>query len=125
MSFGLSNVPVTFQRVIQFVLCWLTWDKVLAYIDDVIILGKDFEDNLKNLQLTCQRFKKYNLKLKPIKYSLFHTQTLFLCRVVGCDGLSVNPEYVQRVKSWPVPKSLKNSFVRFCKLPSETHTRFC
>ena len=40
-------MPATFQRVIQFVLRGLTWDKVLAYIDDVIILGKNFEDHLK------------------------------------------------------------------------------
>ena len=107
MAFGLCNAPATFQRVIQFVLRGLTWDKVLAYIDDVIILGKDFEDHLKNLQLTFERFRKHNLKLKPKKCSLFHTQTLFLGRVVSSDGVSVNPENVQRVKSWPVPKSVK------------------
>ena len=38
---------------------------------------------------------------------MFHTQTLFLGRVVSSDGVSVNPENVQRVKSWPVPKSVK------------------
>ena len=107
MAFGLCNAPATFQRVIQFVLRGLTWDKVLAYIDDVIILGKDFEDHLKNLQLTFERFRKHNLKLKPKKCSLFHTQTLFLGRVVSSDGVSVNPENVQHVKSWPVPKSVK------------------
>ena len=78
MAFGLCNVPATFQRVIQFVLRGLTWDKVLTYIDDVIILGKDFEDHLKNLQLTFKRFRKHSLKLKPKKCSLFYTQTLFL-----------------------------------------------
>ena len=67
MAFGLCNAPATFQRVIQFVLRGLTWDKVLAYIDDVIILGKDFENHLKNLQLTFERFRKHNLKLKPKK----------------------------------------------------------
>ena len=100
-------MPAPFQRVIQFVLHGLTWDKVLAYINDVIILGKDFEDHLKNLQLTYERFRKHNLKLKPKKCSLFHTETLFLGRVVSSDGVSVNPENVQRVKSWSVPKLVK------------------
>ena len=38
---------------------------------------------------------------------MFHTQTLFLGRVVSSEGVSVNPENVQRVKSWPVLKSVK------------------
>ena len=79
----------------------------MGYIDDVIILGKDFEDHLKNLQLTFERFRKHNLKLKPKKCGLFHTQTLFLGRVVSSDGVSINLENVQHVKSWPVPKSVK------------------
>ena len=57
---------MTFQRVIQFELRELTWDKVLAYIDDVIILGKDFEEHLKNLELTFERFRKHNLKLDKL-----------------------------------------------------------
>ena len=41
MAFGLCNAAATFQRVIQFVLHRLTY--ILAFLDDVIILGKDFE----------------------------------------------------------------------------------
>ena len=65
MAFGLCNTLATFQKVIQFVLRGLTWSKLLSYLDDVIILGKDFEDHLINLEMTLTRFRKYNLKLKP------------------------------------------------------------
>ena len=37
MALGLCNAPATFQCAIQFVLCGLTWDKLLAFLDDVII----------------------------------------------------------------------------------------
>ena len=107
MAFGLCNAPATFQRVIQFVLRGLTWSKVLAYIDDVIILGKNFHDHLDNLKLTFERFRKYNLKLKPKKCSLFHSETLFLGRVVSSKGVSINPENIEKVKTWPVPKSVR------------------
>ena len=108
MAFGLCNAPATFQRVIQFVLRGLTWRKILAYLDDVIILGKNFEDHLVNLRLTFERFRKYNLKLKPKKCSLYHTETLFLGRVVSPEGVSVNPDNVRRIKTWPVPKCVKD-----------------
>ena len=115
MAFGLCNAPATFQRVIQFVLRGLTWDKILAYIDDVIVLGKSFEDHLNNLQLTFERFRKYNLKLKPKKCNLFHTETVFLGRKVSAEGVSVNPENLEKVQNWPIPKSVKDveSFLGF------------
>ena len=108
MAFGLCNAPATFQRVIQFVLRGLTWTKLLSYLDDVIILGNDFEDHLSNLEMTLTRFRKYNLKLKPKKCSLFQTETLFLGRIVSAGGVAVNPENVRKVRDWPVPKSVKD-----------------
>ena len=68
MAFGLCNAPATFQRVIQFVLRGLTWNKILAYLDDVVVLGRDFHDHLANLEL-----KKCNL---------FNTETLFFGKIV-------------------------------------------
>ena len=98
MAFGLCNAPATFQRVIQFVLRGLTWGKILAYIDDVIVPGKIFKDHLNNLSLTFERFRKYNLKLKPKKCNLFHTETVFLGRKVSAEGVSVNPKNIDKVK---------------------------
>ena len=107
MAFGLCNVPATFQRMIQFVLRGLTWDKVLAYLDDVVVLGKDFQDHMENLRKTLERFRKYNLKLKPKKCSLFHTETIFLRRVVSAAGVAINPGNIEKVKTWPIPTSVK------------------
>ena len=50
MSMGLCNVPSTFQRAMDLVLRGLTWKTVLAFLDDVLVLGQDFEDHLKNLR---------------------------------------------------------------------------
>jgi hypothetical protein len=77
MGFGLCNAPATFQRVIQLVLRGLTWKQVLAYLDDVIVLGSDFQNHLGNLKLTLDRFRKYNLKLKPKKCCLFRKEVKF------------------------------------------------
>jgi len=67
LSFGLCNSPGFFQRMIQLILTGLTWKECLAYLDDVIVLGKDFKDHLNNLKKVLQRFKDNNLKLKPSK----------------------------------------------------------
>ena len=62
----LCNAPATFQGAINLVLTGLNWKKVLAYLDDVIVMGSNFIDELQNLRLVLHRFRKYNLKLKPM-----------------------------------------------------------
>ena len=50
LGFGLCNAPASFQRAMYLVLAGLTWESVLAYIDDLVIIGRDFWDHYKNLQ---------------------------------------------------------------------------
>ena len=47
MPFGLCNAPATFQRLMNLVLAGLQWSSCLVYLDDIIILGRDFEEHLK------------------------------------------------------------------------------
>ena len=71
MPFGLANAPATFQRIVELVLSGLLWKKAVAYLDDVTILGTDFESALNNLREVLGRFAEHNLKLKPKKCHLF------------------------------------------------------
>ena len=105
MAFGLCNAPATFQRMIQTVLEGLLWWSVLAYIDDVIVLGPSFADHLKNLEIVLRRFRRFNLKLKPKKCHLFRRQVKFLGRVVSQDGIAMDPAKIQKIVDWPTPTS--------------------
>jgi hypothetical protein len=40
MSFGLCNAPGTYARVMHLVLRGLTWNIVLAFLDDILVMGK-------------------------------------------------------------------------------------
>ena len=83
MPFGLCNAPSTFQRVVQFIFAGMLWKEVLAYLDDIFILGKSFKGHLTNIRKALLRLRKYNLKLKPRKCVLFQTEVPFLGRLVG------------------------------------------
>ena len=48
MGFGLCNAPATFRQATQKVLEGLLWDIALVYLDDVIVVGRDFEEHLSN-----------------------------------------------------------------------------
>lgn len=107
MPFGLCNAPSTFQRGMELVLRRLQWVTLLIYLDDVIITGKTFKEHLNNLGEVLSRFRKFGLKLKPTKCSLYREEVLFLGHVVGKDGVRTNPSLVQDVEKWPVPQNLK------------------
>ena len=49
MLFDLCNMPATFQHLTDLVLAGLRWLACLVYIDDIIIMGRTFEDHLHNL----------------------------------------------------------------------------
>ncbi len=105
MAQGLCNAPATFQRVMHLVMRGLTWDRVLVYLDDVIVLGRSFEESLENLELVLMRFKAHNLKLKPKKCALFCTEVRFLGRQVSRNGVAVTTDHVKCVQDWPHPKN--------------------
>lgn len=115
MPFGLCNSPATFSRVMQLVLQGLSWKDCLAYLDDAVVLGTDFDEHLCNLSKVLSRFEKYNLKLKPKKCQLFQKEVQFLGKVVNAHGISVNPESIAAVAKWSTPKNKKDlqSFLGF------------
>ena len=46
MPFGLCNAPSTFARLMELVLKGLHWKICLIYLDDVIVMGRTFEEGL-------------------------------------------------------------------------------
>ena len=115
MAFGLTGAPATFQRAMHLVLKGLTWSIVLAYLDDLVLLGKTVQNHLNNLREVFQRFRQYKLKLKPKKCQLFQTEIKFLGKQVSGDGLSVDPDKTKAVSDWPIPRNVRDveSFLGF------------
>ena len=65
MPFGLTNVPSTFQRLMEAVLVGLTWVQCLVYLDDIIVFSATIEEHLRRLKTVFNRLKAAWLKLKP------------------------------------------------------------
>lgn len=103
MPFGLCNAPSIFQRLMGLVLAGLTWESCLAYLDDVMVFGRTFDEHLERLQSVFERFRGAGLKLKPKKCRLCRREVTFLGHVVKQDGVAADPEKTERVASWPVP----------------------
>ncbi|MEX1352305.1 MAG: reverse transcriptase domain-containing protein, partial [Desulfobacterales bacterium] len=90
MGFGLCNAPATFSRVINLILRGLNWKTVLAFLDDILVLGKSFDDHVQNLSEVFEKLRVHGLKLKPKKCELFQKQVEFLGRVVSENGIEMS-----------------------------------
>ena len=105
MPFGLCNAPATFQRAMQHVLKGLLWKDALAFMDDVMSLGVDFGHALTNIRKVLERFREHGLKLKPRKCAFLQTEVIFLGHKVSEDGIAVNPEHIEAIAKWKIPKT--------------------
>ena len=47
------------------------------------------------------------IKIQPCKTKLFQSEVEYLGHRISKGGVSMIPEYVQKIKDWPVPKSGK------------------
>ena len=103
MPFGLCNAPATFQQLMDLVLAGLQWSSCLVYLDDIIIVGRTFEEHLQNLQAVLIRLREAGLKLKPQKCALCLPQVEFLGHVVSAQGVSTDPRKTEKVRNWPIP----------------------
>jgi hypothetical protein len=68
----------------------LMYNCLFAYIDDVLVYSRTFEDHIRDCKSTLQRMRKHNLKLKPSKCYWFQssvTYTWDLRLVVMVSGL--------------------------------------
>ena len=50
IPFGLCNAPSTFERLMALVLKGRHWKICLIYLDDVIVIGRTFEEELERLK---------------------------------------------------------------------------
>lgn len=105
MPFGLCNAPATFERLMEQVLSGLPSTVALLYLDDILVPGKTFEKQVENLQSVFIRLRMANLKLNAEKCCLLRKEVKYLGHIVGCKGISPDPEKVQAVLDWPVPEN--------------------
>ena len=107
LPMGLANSPATFQRCMAQVLKGLIPDTCLAYLDDIIVFGDDYEETMKNLELVFDRLRQANLKLKPKKCRIFQSRVSYLGHIVSQNGIQTDPTKVEAIKDWPTPTDVK------------------
>ena len=103
MPFGLCNTPATFQRLMEAVLVGLAREKCVIYLDDILVMGKTFQEHLENLAQVLSRLRQAGLRFKPKKCHLAKRRVCYLGYVVSREGISADPSKVEVVKNFATP----------------------
>ena len=107
LSFGLKNAPAVFQRIMQEILSDVPHDKVLIYLDDVLIIEDSFDKHKELLEKVFTKLKERGVKVNLKKSELFQTQVEYLGHLVGINGISKSPKFIDEIKNYPKPNTVE------------------
>ncbi|GFT28008.1 retrovirus-related Pol polyprotein from transposon opus [Nephila pilipes] len=98
------------------VLRGLSPEACLIYLNDKIIVGRDFEEQLNSLRKVLEKLKQANLKLNPAKCNLFRREVSYLGYIISAEGVRTDPRKVAAVKEWSQPRNVHElrSFLGLC-----------
>ena len=78
MPLGLTNVPATFQHLMESCLGDYHLKYYIIYLDDIIIFSKTPEEHIARLQKVFQKLDEAGLHLKPNKCEFFKDRLEYL-----------------------------------------------
>ncbi|XP_017479034.1 PREDICTED: uncharacterized protein K02A2.6-like [Rhagoletis zephyria] len=95
--------PGLFQKYMDNLLAGVKGVK--AYLDDIIISGKDENDHFRNLEVVLKKLEGANLTVNKANCSFARQKIDFLGYNISHKGISPNEEKVRAIKQAPTPKN--------------------
>jgi len=98
LPFGFCESPAEFQkRLVQILQPLIRSDRILVYIDDVLIPSVTVEQNLQILREVLLRLKNYRFELNYKKCQFLRKSVEFLGYVVSGDGITLSGRHVEAI----------------------------
>ena len=100
--FGLTNAPSVFQQAMHSVLRGLIGKICLAYLDDIIVIGKTAEEHAANLDQVLKRLSEHKFYCNVDKCQFALTEIKYLGHLVTASTVKPDPYKVSVLSSWPL-----------------------
>ena len=101
LPFGLRNAPSAFQREIQSVLSSFPSNKVMVYIDDILIMSNSFQEHFDLVNKVLTTLQNYSIRINPLKCKWFSDNVEYLGHNVCRTGITKTEIYVERIQNYP------------------------
>lgn len=107
LPFGFCEAPAKFQRrLIQILQPLIKDNKVIVYIDDILIPSSSVSENLIVLKQVLVELKRHDFQLNYNKCAFLKSKIEYLGYIVSAEGITLSPRHIAAVENFPVPKRL-------------------
>ena len=106
--YGLCNAGATYQRMIDVTLSGLPSERVLAYMDDIIVYSKSFDEHLESLNQVFNSLRSSSISLKLSKCVFASEQVDFLGFNLSAAGIRPQSRLTEAIDKYQRPDSKKS-----------------
>ncbi|POS83395.1 hypothetical protein EPUL_003076 [Erysiphe pulchra] len=110
MPFGLANAPSSFQNHINDTLRGYLDEFCTAYMDDILIFSKTFEEHEEHVKKVLSRLSRSGLQIDIRKCEFHKKSAKFLGLIITAEGIKMDPSKLQAIEKWEIPKNVKDVF---------------
>ena len=107
LAFGLCNTPATFSHLVMKALSGLDKRYYMPFLDDYANFSRSVNEHMKHLFNVLNAQRKAGLTLQPAKCQLFQHEINFLGHLISEEGIQTSPSFVNVIKDWPLPTTVK------------------
>ena len=107
MPFGLCNAAQAMCRLMDRVIPNELRNSVFVFIDDLLIVFKDFESHMSLLRKVAFHLRRANLTINVEKSKFVMRQVKYLGYIVGDGCIKTDPDKVKAIVDFEAPKTVK------------------
>ena len=105
--YGLTNAGASYQRMMDVCLSGLPTNRILAYMDDIVIFSRNFDQHIKDIEAVFNRLRDANISLKASKCVFAARRVDFLGYDLSSEGIKPQKRLTTAIKEFPRPENRK------------------
>jgi len=106
LPFGYSELTEFQKRILQVLDSLIREEKIIVYIDDILIAAETIEENISIIERTIILLKTHGFLLNDAKCQFLKEKIEFLGYVISDNKIDLSPRHTEAVQNFKRPKNV-------------------